>query len=44
MSRHDWGRRALPWVLGYAIVGTLLLAAAAALFLFYFGGLAGLHP
>jgi hypothetical protein len=44
MSRHDWGRRAVPWVVGYAIVGSLLLIGAAAVFLFYLGGLAGLHP
>ena len=44
MSRHDWGGRAVPWVVGYAVVGSLALLTAATLFLFYFGGLSELRP
>jgi hypothetical protein len=43
-SRHDHGRPVGRWILGYAIVGSVALIVAAGLFLFYFGGLADLHP
>jgi hypothetical protein len=43
VSRHDWGWRAVPWVVGYAVIGSIALLVSAALFLFYFGGLSDLR-